>query len=108
MATFHYFMHLQFKFTFSRKIQVNKINSTNIAQSHKKSQIETCACIQYIRATKKFEIKIQKKIFVECLALPSARQWHSAKQASLPSAKAWHSTKACFFAKCQARHSAIF
>jgi hypothetical protein len=29
-------MHLQFKFTFSRKMQVNKINSRNIAKSYKK------------------------------------------------------------------------
>ena len=65
-------MHLQFKFTFLRKIQVNIKNLKNIPKSHRKvPNWNMCFKVLY----KCHRKNLKKKYFAEC------RNWHSAKEA---------------------------
>ena len=68
-------MHLQFKFTFLRKIQVNIKNLKNIPKSHRKDpNWNMCFKVLSKCHRKKFKNKNKKKYFAEC------RNWHSAKE----------------------------
>ena len=96
-------MHLQFKFTFSRKIQVNIKNLKNIPKSHRKvPNWNMCFKVLYKCHRKNLKTKKnknkntlpsveigtrQRNLFAECQAR------HSAKTARLPSANGQHSAK---------------
>ena len=79
-------MHLQFKFTFSRKIQVNIKNLKKYTKVIEKFQIGTCASRYCINATENFKKKI-KKIKKLCrvseLALGKGTSLPSARLAAL-------------------------
>ena len=81
-------MHLQFKFTFSRKIQVNIKNLKNIPKSHRKvPNWNMCFKVLYKCHRKNLKTKIKKNKNT----LPSVGI--GTRQRNL-------------FAECQARHSA--
>ena len=93
-------MHLQFKFTFSRKIQVNIKNLKNIPKSHRKVP-NWNMCFKVLYKCHRKNLKTKKKYFAECRNWHSAKEplcrvpglQHSAKTARLPSGNGQHSAK---------------
>ena len=86
-------MHLQFKFTFSRKIQVNINNLKNIPKSHRKvPNWNMCFKVLYKCHRKNLKTKIKILCRVSQLAL--------GKGTSLPSARLAALGKDSTFAEC--------
>ena len=103
-------MHLQFKFTFSRKIQVNIKILKNIPKSHRKvPNWNMCFKVLYNCHRKKFENK-NKKIKILCrvseltlgkgTSLPSGKPDTRQRMTEGPPASAKVFCRGLFFAEC--------
>ena len=110
ITKFQYFIHLQFKFTFLRKIQVNIKNLKNIPKSHRKiPNWNMCFKVLYKCHRKNLKTKI-KKIKILCRAselalgkgtsLPSARPDTRQRMTEGPPASPKVFCRGLFFAEC--------
>ena len=79
-------MHVQFKLTFSRKIQQNKINYRNMPKGNENvPNLNMLFCGSVLKVQKNWWQKTKKKYFAECqvLALGKINSLPSAKRGAL-------------------------